>query len=216
MKLRLLVLTEIIAPYRIPVFNALARQEGIDLHVVFLAESDPGLRDWLVYRNEIGFSYQVLPSWRRRFAGYSLLVNLGLKRALRQKAPNAILCGGYNYAAAWQAKRWAQNNKVPFILWLESTSRDFRSRRTVVEFLKRRFIQNCRAFVVPGKSSFQYVMSYAAPEEHIFTAPNAVDTELFAGRASTARENAAAQRHQLELPPRYFLFVGRLIAEKGV
>src|SRR5437763_8273761 len=65
MKLRLLVLTEIIAPYRIPVFNALARQKGIDLHVVFLAESDPGLRDWLVYRNEIGFSYQVLPSWRR-------------------------------------------------------------------------------------------------------------------------------------------------------
>ena len=32
------ILTEIIAPYRIPVFNALARRDGVDLHVIFLAE----------------------------------------------------------------------------------------------------------------------------------------------------------------------------------
>ena len=32
------ILTEIIAPYRIPVFNALARREDVDLHVMFLAE----------------------------------------------------------------------------------------------------------------------------------------------------------------------------------
>ena len=44
MRRRLVIITEIIAPYRIPVFNALAREEGIDLHVIFLAESDPGLR----------------------------------------------------------------------------------------------------------------------------------------------------------------------------
>ena len=80
MSRRLVILTEIIAPYRIPVFNALARHEEIDLHVIFLAESDPKLRDWLVYKDEIRFSYQVLPSWRRRLAGHNLLLNRGLKK----------------------------------------------------------------------------------------------------------------------------------------
>jgi len=32
---RIAILTEIIAPYRIPVFNALAKHEAIDLNVIF-------------------------------------------------------------------------------------------------------------------------------------------------------------------------------------
>jgi glycosyltransferase involved in cell wall biosynthesis len=213
---RLVILTEIIAPYRIPVFNALAREEGIDLHVIFLAESDPELRDWLVYKDEIRFSYQVLPSWRQRFAGHNFLLNRGLKAGLQASAPDVLLCGGYNYLASWQAMRWARRNRVPFILWVESTGRDFRSRNPLIEFLKRRFMRSCSAFVVPGKSSFQYVMGYGPLQEDIFTAPNAVDTELFARRASAVREDAAAYRDALQLPARFFLFVGRLIPEKGI
>jgi glycosyltransferase involved in cell wall biosynthesis len=215
-KRRLVVLTEIIAPYRIPVFNALARHDGIDLHVIFLAENDPELRDWLVYKDEIRFSYQVLPSWRQRFAGHNFLLSLGLKSALQQTAPDTILCGGYNYMASWMAMRWARRNRTPFILWVESTERDFRSRNRLIEFLKTKFLSRCSAFIVPGKSSHQYVKNYGAREEKIFTAPNAVDTELFARRASAIRQDDEKQRHALELPPRFFLFVGRLIREKGV
>ena len=60
------ILTEIIAPYRIPVFNVLARRAELDLHVVFLAETNETLRQWRVYRDEIRFSHEVLPSWRWR------------------------------------------------------------------------------------------------------------------------------------------------------
>ncbi len=216
MRRRLVVLTEIIAPYRIPVFNALAQREDIDLHVIFLAESDPKLRDWLVYKDEIHFSYQVLPSWRRKFAGHNLLLNRRLKEGLQRAAPDAILCGGYNYLASWQAMRWARRRRVPFILWVESTERDTRSRNRVIEFLKRRFIRRCSAFVVPGKSSLRYVMNYGVLESDVFTAPNAVDTELFAQRAGAVRQEAEGHRQALQLPPRFFLFVGRLVREKGV
>ncbi len=214
--MRLVILTEIIAPYRIPVFNALAQRDDIDLHVIFLAESDPKLRDWLVYKDEIRFSYQVLPSWRRKFAGHNLLLNRGLKKGLRRAAPDAILCGGYNYVASWQALCWARRRRVPFILWVESTDRDIRSRNRVIEFLKKKFIERCSAFVVPGKSSLQYVMNYGVLERDIFTAPNAVDTELFAQRAEAVRQQAERRRQALQLPPRFFLFVGRLVREKGL
>ena len=79
MSRRVVIITEIIAPYRIPVFNALAQHDGIDLHVIFLAENDRTQRQWLVYKDEIRFSYQVLPSWRRRVGRHSLLAELGSK-----------------------------------------------------------------------------------------------------------------------------------------
>ena len=216
MSRRLVILSEIISPYRIPVFNALARHPEIDLHVIFLAESDPELRDWLVYKEEIQFSYQVLPSWRQRIGRHNVLLNRGLKEALREAAPDAILCGGYNYPAAWQALRWAGKTQVPFMAWVESTEQDFRSRKPVIEFLKRKFMRTCRAFVVPGRSSFQYVMNFGTREEDVFVAPNAVDTELFAGKATAVRQEAAMHRQALKLPARYFLFVGRLVREKGL
>ena len=116
------MITEIIAPYRIPVFNALAQHNAIDLHVIFLAENDRTQRQWLVYKDEIRFSYQVLPSWRRRVGRHNFLLNWGAETALRRASPDFIVCGGYNYAASWQSLSWARRNRVPFSLWTESTT----------------------------------------------------------------------------------------------
>ena len=216
MKRRLVLLTEIIAPYRIPVFNALAKCEDIDLHVIFLAENDPSLRHWRVYKDEILFPHQVLPSWRKRIGTHNILLNSGLSAALEYSEPDAILCGGYNYLASWQALFWASRRRTPFIAWVESNAQDHRSGNSAVEFLKRKFLGRCGAVVVPGKSSFEYVRSYSVPEGKIFTAPNAVDTELFARQAAEVRKDAGARRRLLGLPPRFFLYVGRVVLEKGV
>jgi glycosyltransferase involved in cell wall biosynthesis len=215
MSRRLTVITELIAPYRIPVFNALARLNGINLHVIFLAENDPAQRQWLVYKDEIHFSCQVLPSWRWRVGSNHLLFNWGLVQALRQAAPDAILCGGYNYPAAWRALFWAGRSHVPFLLWAESNTRDFRRGRAEIEFLKTRFLRHCDGFVVPGESSFEYLSKYGARKETIFTAPNAVDTQFFAQRAEQVGADATA-RSRFNLPARFFLFVGRLMDGKGV
>ncbi len=216
MSCRIVIITEIIAPYRIPVFNALARHQEVDLHVIFLAENDPTQREWLVYKDEIRFSYEVLPSWRRRVGRHSFLLNWGAEAALRQAAPDFIVCGGYNYACSWQSMLWARRNRVPFILWTESTARDLRSGRALVEFLKIKFLHGCDAFVVPGKSSSDYLRKYGVPEEKIFVAPNAVDTRFFAQRAEVIRRDAARHRQALGLPAHFFLFAGRLILEKGI
>jgi glycosyltransferase involved in cell wall biosynthesis len=214
--MKLVVVTEIIAPYRIPVFNALSRCSGIDLHVIFLSETDTTLRQWPVYKDEIKFSWQVLPSWRWRVSGYNLLFNRGVSRALRMAAPHTILCGGYNYLASWQARRWARRHQVPFLVWVESTSFDQRNEHGPVEFLKRRFLQKVSGFVVTGRSSAAYVKTLSAASDRIEVAPNAVDVELFREQAELAQQNAESRRSALGLPARYCLFVGRLVREKGV
>jgi len=216
MKRRLVIVTEIISPYRIPLFNALAEHPDVDLHVIFLAETDPKLRQWEVYKKEIRFPFQVVRSWRKHIAKYNLLVNVGVSRALNQSKPDAILCGGYNYIASWQALLWARRKKVPFLLWSESNSQDLRGAHLFVEFLKRQFLRRCDGFVVPGSSALEYLRAHGVNDEDVFTAPNAVDNELFATAAGKARRNETSLRRELALPDRYFLFVGRLVREKGV
>jgi len=216
MSRRVVIITEIIAPYRIPVFNALAQHSGIDMQVIFLSETDSTQRQWLVYKDEIRFPYQVLPFWRQRSGRHSLLLNWGATTALRRAAPDFIICGGYNYPASWEAMAWARQNRVPFALWAESTARDLRGGHRLIEFLKTRFLRQCDAFVVAGKSSAQYLRNYGVPEEVIFAAPNAVDTQFFEQRAEVIRRDEARHRQALGLPAHFFLFAGRLVPEKGI
>lgn len=216
MSRRLVVLTEIIAPYRIPVFNALATLDEIDLHVIFLSETDPFTRQWRVYEQEMQFSYEVLPSWRKRIGKYNLLLNHEVANALNRSAPEVIVCGGYNYLASWRALRWAKRNRVQFLLWSESTERDRRNGHFLVESLKRNFFRQCDGFVVPGESARQYLRKFGVAEQNIFVARNAVDIQLFATKEKSIRNAAERLRGELALPERYVLFVGRLVAEKGV
>jgi len=216
MRCRLVILTEIISPYRIPLFNALAKRAEVDLHAIFLSETDPSLREWQVYKNEIKFSYEVLPSWRKRVAGFNMLFNRGVARALNRVSPEAILCGGYSYVASWKALFWARSRHIPLLLWSESNAQDLRRGYAVVEVLKNQFLKRCARFVVPGRSARQYLVTHGIQDNAIHSAPNAVDNDLFAAAAATACNNATALRHQYQLPEHYFLFVGRLVPEKGV
>jgi glycosyltransferase involved in cell wall biosynthesis len=213
---RLVILTEIIAPYRIPVFNALANRRELDLHVVFLSETDPSVREWRIYKNEINFNYDVLPSWRRRLGKYNVLINRQVCSTLNRIRPDAVLCGGYSYLTSWQAAYWARTHRVPLLLWSESTALDKRQRHRPVEFLKAQFLHMCRAFIVPGRSSYKYLQDFGIPDQRIFTAPNAVDITLFSTSVHDARRNQMQVRARCSLPLRYFLYVGRLVKTKGV
>jgi glycosyltransferase involved in cell wall biosynthesis len=213
MKRRLVILTEIISPYRIPLFNALAQHGLVDVHVIFLAETDPTLRQWQVYKDEIRFSYEILRSWRRRFGKYNILINRGVTDALSKSSPDVILCGGYNYIASWQALGWARTQEIPFVLWSESNAKDLRRGHAIVEFLKRVFLSKCSGFF----AAQEYLCAYhSVKQDAVFTAPNAVDNDFFAMAAATARQSTAKHRQELDLPKRYFLFAGRLVREKGV
>ena len=185
------------------------------MHVIFLSETDATQRDWLVYKDEIAFSYSVLPSRRWRMRGYHCLLNWGMRAALRRQAPDVVVCGGYSYLASWTAQAWARRRQVRFLAWVESTLKDKRRGHLVVERLKRRFMDGCNGFVVPGRASAEYVKSYGRQDSEIFVAPNAVDNERFSRGAQAARDRAGS-RNLLGVPQRFFLFVGRLVKAKGV
>lgn len=148
--------------------------------------------------------------------GYNVLLNRGMAEALAKAKPEVVVIGGYSYVAMWQALQWAHKSSIPAFLWSESNAQDRRRGALAVEFLKRRFLRGCSGFIVPGKSSAEYLLTFGIPERVIFAAPNAVDNDFFGRAAADARRNARGLCAKLGLPERYYLFVGRMIPEKGI
>jgi glycosyltransferase involved in cell wall biosynthesis len=198
------LLTEIPAPYRIPLFNALASK--VELEVVFLARRNPE-RPYELHEEEMRFRWRVLQHRELTVGGRWLLLDRGVTAALR--GADAIVLGGWNQPAFWLALAWARTARVPAIGWVESTLSDTRSAPTWSA--KRALAHLHSAFVVPGAAAREYVEALA-PHARIAVAPNAVDAELFASRVA----ERDALRAELGVEGCCFLYVGRLAPEKGV
>jgi len=209
--LRIALLTEIPAPFRIPLFNALAAMPGIELDVLFLSERDPK-RPYPVYADEFRFRWRVLPGTELVRGGRWIVFNRGVLRALRRLRPDVVVIGGWNQPAFWVAALYARLARVPLVAWVESTARDARPGSTATELPKRLLVRSCSAFLVPGRASAEYVESLGGAPARIVVAPNAVDTTLFRDRVDELRAEAAA----LPAPHPLVLYVGRLDPEKGV
>jgi glycosyltransferase involved in cell wall biosynthesis len=201
---RIALLTEIPAPYRIPLFNALATAAGIRLRVLFLAERDPR-REYTVYEQEFQFDRDVLPGAGTQLRGRWIMFNRGTQRELDRFDPDIVLLGGWNQPAFWSGLRWARRHDRPVVLWVESTLHDERSGSVVLERLKRRAVAAATGFLVPGRAAREYVESLGVARDRIVIAPNAVDLTIFG-------QDGARPAHD----DCTFLYVGRLAPEKGV
>lgn len=201
---RLALLTEIPAPFRIPLFNALA--ERLDLRVVFLRAGQPS-RGYRLHEDELRFKRRVLPGARVGGGSRWLLLNAGVGRATR--SADVVMAGGWNQPAFWQAAGWAALRRQPLVVWVESTLRD--SRPGVGDRAKKLLAGRAAAFVVPGRAAQDYVRSLV-PQGEIVVAPNAVDAALFASRTGEREQ----LREELGLGRACVLYVGRLAPEKGV
>lgn len=201
---RVALLTEIPAPFRIPLFNALA--ERVELRVVFLRRSQPSRR-YRLHEDELRFDRRVLPGLRLGGGSRWLLLNAGVGGATRGAA--VVVAGGWNQPAFWQAAAWAAARRQPLVIWVESTLRD--TRPGFGGRVKRVLAARAAAFLVPGRAAAEYVRSLV-PGAEVVVAPNAVDAELFASRVGE-RERL---RDELGLARPCVLYVGRLSREKGV
>lgn len=195
---RVVLLTEIPAPYRIPLFNALA--ERVDLHVVFLRERNPD-RPFDLHRDELRFSWDVLPGFDVTVGGRWIVVNAGAGRRLR--GADAVILGGWNQPAFLAAALSSRLRGVPTFFWVESTGNDARSGR--LEGAKRALLGAAEGFIVPGVAAREYLESLGVSSDRITTAPNAVDPTIF-GSAARSRTNG----------PCRIVVVARLSPEKGV
>ena len=206
--MRLLIVTEIPAPFRVPLFNALAAEPDVELCVAFLSEHDPR-RSYRVYRDEFAFRDVVLPGRSLHHGSRWVVLTRGLGGLLRTFRPDVVIVGGWNQPAFWQALVKAPAS----LLWVESNASDS---RTAPDAVRRLALSRASGFLVPGRASRAYLEELGASAERIFVAPNAIDFGVFAEHVEAERADRAALRGRLRLDGCVFLYVGRLEREKGL
>lgn len=211
--MKVAVVTEIAAPYRIPLFNALA--ERLEVEAIFLSERDPR-RDYPFYREEFRFGWHVLPGLQLHRELRWVSLSRGLGRRLRSVRPDVVVVGGWNQPAFWQAMRWARRNGVPLVLWVESTERDVRTGAAPLARLRQAAVRRADAVLVPGRAAAEYAAALGVEPRRVHVAPNAVDLTLFAERVEGERRRRAELRRELGVDGCVFLCVSRLSREKGV
>jgi glycosyltransferase involved in cell wall biosynthesis len=202
--MRFSLLTEIPAPYRIPLFNALA--DRVELRALFLARTDPRRPFYELHDDEWRFDHRVLAGRGIRYGGRWLVLSRGVLGELRRFRPDAVGVGGWHQPAFWLALAYARSRRVPLLVWVESTARDARSDAAPLRLARRAMITAASGFFVPGTASADYVRGFGVDERRIGIAPNAIDGTLF-GRAAVDRSGRNGCT---------FLYAGRLDAEKGL
>ena len=213
---KVILLTEIISPYRIPVFNEITQSLGDKFMVIFFGESE-NRRQWRIYKEKIKFRYEVLPHILFQKKGLiPYFLNPTILYKLGRYFPDVIIIGGYHHPSSLLALLYTKLFKRRVILWCESNKYDFRVNYLLKEFYKRWFVRNCDGYIVPGKASFEYLISLGARLEKIWTAPNAVDNDYFSRSCDKYRKTKEIFKQSKGYPKKLILYVGRLIEQKGI
>lgn len=214
--MRVAMFQEIIAPYRIPVFNEVHANANFEFKVFFLSKTQ-NERLWPIPQDEIHFPYEVLPGFR--WEGKNLRavhVNWGIFLRLFTSRFDVIVTGGWHQPIYLILLLYAKLFRKKFLIWTESHEGDVRTSNPISRFLRRFFARQSSGAIVAGTSARDYLASLGANPKKIWTAPNAIDSSFYIEKSRALLPRREALKTERKLPRWNLLFVGRLVSEKGV
>jgi len=214
-KFRVLILQNIISPYKTLLFNALREVLNMDFKILYLAETE-GNREWRIDKNEIKFAFDVM--FKGKIDNISpIKMAIETCRKLNLYDPKIVIIGGYSYLAYWAAVIWAKKNKRKVIAIIESHYLD-KPRIKFKEWVKRLFVSNCDAALVDGSRHRDYVISLGLTPEKIFikggTGP--VDVDFYQREVAKYKDKKTTICDKFDIKTRNFLYIGRFSPEKNI
>lgn len=209
---RLAVLTNLVPPYRVPVFRALGEQFDLS---VFTSAGERN-RDWEHYAAQLP-NVQVHKS-----AGMSITVadrdesgvfdlrfvhfNPGYLLDLIRTRPQAIISGEMGFRTIC-ALAYGWVTRIPVWVWWGGTVHTEAKIGPTRRFLRRFLSRLARRWISYGQTSTDYLRSLGVSRDRIVQIQNCVDEKKFAADAPPA----------IAVSPRpLLLYVGQLLQRKGL
>jgi len=213
---RLLVLTNIIAPYRIPFFNILARNNRLKLFVIYIAENYFA-RGWLINKFKIKYSYKILKNKCITFKRKLLYFNFGFRSEFTKFQPDIIVIGTdiLNTPLSWYALFLAKIKKIKIIRF-EGRHHFGAKIPALKQFLYKQYYKHCDAFFVYSKLTEKYLLRSGVKARKIANGYNVGDTAFYFIRTRAYISSAEYKRERNKLPEVLFLFCGELDCRKNI
>jgi glycosyltransferase involved in cell wall biosynthesis len=207
------LLTNILAPYRIPIYNRLATR--FNLHVLYSGEED-NRGDWAGSERRLrGIHAKRSAGWSfKYFAPRSgqapddryLHLNPGYLTDLARIRPDAVISAELGFRTAC-AQAYCAFARVPLWVWWEGSKVSERDIGAPRRILRHVMAPLADRWISGGLNATQYLLSLGIDGSRIVRAQNCVDERFFV--------NPSAPITALGARP-VILVVGRLVPGKGV
>lgn len=229
--MRVALLTNLLTPYRLPVYRDLAATPGWQLRVFLSAASDPSRRralDGAYGEGCASLHVEIVSglSLRRRVRTHraydaeqwaTLHVPWGAFGALRRFAPDVVVTSELGPRTAIAAA-YAALFGLPLVIWSYHSRTSAAAVGPVRRALRRSLLARGDAIVGMGVQAREVLRGLGVPPERLFDAPNAHAAEWWERRLAALDRHAErlALRAALRARERVALVVGRLEPVKGI
>lgn len=205
----------IIAPYRVPLFEQLASRDSVDLTVYYCSESHSS-RDWKTSHSD-EYDYRVLWGTTLEYDSYFVYhVNPGIAYHIFETRPDVVVIGGRSDLTMQIAFYTAKLLGIPVIIFSEATETVRTKLSNLIKPITSNMISNSDAIVVPGSASRQFFRNRGVSDGKLFRAPNAIDNDPFLDQTCAEARRAEIESTLGIEDEKVVLYLGRLKEHKGV
>ncbi len=211
---KVVLITNIPNPYRVPLFNELSKQlisESIHLKIIF-ANRTYKRRRFQLNEGDFEFDYCYLENEAITIGDNSensYFTYKGLSRQLKKEKPDAIIVSGFS-SATIKVFLYSIVNRTPYIIWNGSIAKQGR-KDSFIRKLQRKFLTRfASTFIAYGTKAKSYLVSMGAASEKVFIATNTVDTSFFENE--TEKQRGILMDDGLH----HFIYLGYLVPRKNV
>jgi glycosyltransferase involved in cell wall biosynthesis len=213
--------------YYAPLYRALAASRSVELQVVFCSRAgletyfDSGFGQEFQWKNDLlsGYPHVFLADAAAASSDdIDRLDNPSVVHALASFRPDCVLIQGYSVRTMRRALRWANQQRIPVLLFADSAYPDgVTFPKTLLKRAVLAYVYRCIAgFFFMGDRGRAYHLHYGARDDQLYFCPYTIDEPLFDAARRERPLLRARLRRELGLDETdvVFLFCGKLITRK--
>jgi len=206
-------------PYRAPLLDRVAALDGIDLSVIYAADT-VAARTWQVEPEHAAvFLRGMRVPGAKQVLHHDYPVTPGVVGALERANPDVVVVSGWSTFAAQGAIAWSRLHGIPYVLVVESHDEGPRAgwRRRVKGTVVPPIVRGASGALVTGTLARRSMIDRGARPEDVHVFANTIDVERFGARAAELAPRRYDLRAELDVADDDVLVVSvaRLVREKG-
>jgi glycosyltransferase involved in cell wall biosynthesis len=207
-----MVVTNILAPYRIPLFMALQRR--LDHFSVLVMANREENRQWTI--DNVSFHVETLPGFHYRPKGHdvSLHLNYDVYSALRRLKPDCVISGGFG-PANMQALLYCLAQRKPYLCWGHLSFRDGSENSFVRKTLRRLIISRSAGGIAECGEAREVFLHYGLDRDRVILTLLPVDVKDWQARTDAFRGTSEAAQLRGRFGSPLLLSIGQIIPRKG-
>lgn len=175
--MKITIITNIPAPYRIPIYEIIANKYGNDFLVIFASKSEAN-RSWNL--NKFNFNHLFLKeNVKAKKDGFNYVHNnIDVLHHLKEFNPDVVITTGFNptHLYAWLYSLVLRKKHIPMTDgWLESE----KNLSFIHKFVRKLVFKTSNAFIGASKNSLLLYKSYGIDEKKLFKSHLCIDNKRF-------------------------------------